>query len=304
MFKLLNGLLQEVPFALYIRDDQVSAIQVVSSSKQAGVESLAQADLPKGVVVEGEIKNKDQLAKTINNMLSAAKPVPIRSKQCIVTLPSGKTFEHSLYISKKVPEQNIVQIINDQLEKTIPLSLGDMRHDRQKLALNSINVYFVSVAEKQYLNEYERMLKADCDLRPVVFEPEAISLIRNIPVDLKKDYGNIVITARNGFIAWYLIWHGNIYDSNTVSFEEFAEDLSRSTEHYKQETKRDIKSLIMLTSDEDKERILNSIEHLDIAVVTPDRLNVAQMCENIDQIILAGAGLRAIYPENNEINLA
>jgi len=128
MFKFFKNLWRKLsqithkPFGLYISDSSLEAVEIKGGAKNPVVKSMGRLDLPAGVVDRGWVINQKVLASQILEMLKKTSPEPIKSKDCIVSIPENEVFEHIFYLSADLEGDALESKLEELIEETIPVS--------------------------------------------------------------------------------------------------------------------------------------------------------------------------------------
>ena len=79
-------------FGLDVSDHSIEAIVLKRSRRQVHVSAYARTVLRTSAVVNGTIKQPDKLAEAIGSLLASAKPRPITTPYCILSIPDAQVF--------------------------------------------------------------------------------------------------------------------------------------------------------------------------------------------------------------------
>jgi len=94
---------KEKIFGLEIQKDRIRAVLLYYTRK--GVVTLVSSNeikLPKGTIIEGEVKDKKVLAQTLKKLLRSARP-SIKTPYCIISLPESLVFARTFSIFLLLP---------------------------------------------------------------------------------------------------------------------------------------------------------------------------------------------------------
>jgi type IV pilus assembly protein PilM len=174
------------PIGLDISDNSLKLIQL----KKAGGFKLAKKQnskavincynalkMPDGLIINGEIKDENEVVKQINKLISTTKGDKLNTKEVMTVLPAKQTFIKLIQIPV-VPQEEIADKINAEIVKHIPLVLDDVYLDWQLINTkkNLMNI-LVGTAPKKIVNQYTEVL-TKASLQPRVLEIEAASICR------------------------------------------------------------------------------------------------------------------------------
>ncbi|MBU0667737.1 pilus assembly protein PilM [Patescibacteria group bacterium] len=293
MFSFLHNLFKKKPFGLYICDEYVQATLLNGNMKQPKIIASGQKALPAGIVQNGTIMKREELADIIKQLLAETKPQPIKVKRCILALPASQTFEHVFFLEKNLGSPQIQKFLNEELEETLPLSRGEIKYKIKIMPLTKTQIVFVCAMDINSANTYLETLKKNCNLDPEIIEPRHLGMARAVQADFTQDEGIIIVDQSETKINWVLFWKGKIFDSNAVSIEDLPEDIVASIIYFEEKSRRKVTE-ILVAADQEKADII--IKSLQSAVKVP--------ITAVPEVAIAtGAGLRALDRNGNQINL-
>lgn len=142
--------------------------------------------IPPELIVNGEIKNQDEVVRQINKLLSTAKDGNITNKSVVAVLPQTQTFIKLLQIPD-TSEEEMLQTISEEIVKHIPLVLDEVYIDWQIINRRgkSIDV-LVGAAPKKTVEQYVKTLE-QASLQPIALEIEAASICRSLIPEIEKN---------------------------------------------------------------------------------------------------------------------
>lgn len=223
MFEFLKKLLPGKPFALYITDEFIQALQLGGSSKSPKILAGGEKEFNAGVVKDGEILQEKPLADGIKKFLAELKPHPITSKKCFVAFPEAQSYEYVFHLPVEVKGKDFDVRLEKLIGETIPLPLHEVKYDYHVSVSGEMQIVFVVAIKRLIIAQYYEVIKNYCGLIPVFLEPESLSLLRNIPLNFDKVKNFFLINIRGGAIIWFSFLGKDVVDSNTISLNEFKE---------------------------------------------------------------------------------
>lgn len=312
-----NKLIPSRTFGLYLNDKYIQAIQLEGSAKAPIIKAVGQRNLIEGIIKNGEILQEKTLAKEIITLLSTIKPTPIVSKKCIVALPENQTFEHIFYLPADLKGVQFKTNLEKLIEENIPLPFYEVKYDYHTSIYGKVQVVSVVATRRVIIAQYYKTLKGFADLEPIILEPESLSLLRNIPLNLDTDAGTLLIDINDERITWFALWKENIFDSNSVSKQEYqadptilTNDLGKAIISFKEATIRDIKSIVISGSQQESATLSKALQTaMPVVPITfvKDYKIIPKIGENIYPTqfkIAAGLALKGIGVDTKtQINL-
>lgn len=141
------------PIGLDISDLSLKLVQLGKTGNLIKIRALSKVDLEEGLIVDGEIKNKDELVKKIKELISNPKYGKVSSNNVIACLPETKTFIKLIEV-EKTPNK-LSDIIETEIEKYIPLSTDEIYYDWQTIKSSSDKeLVLIGVVPKVIVNQY------------------------------------------------------------------------------------------------------------------------------------------------------
>lgn len=187
-------------FGLDISDKNLKLAQITNTASGFRLLAYNKIDLPEETITNGEIKNKDELIKSIKKIINDTNP-KIEGNYVVACLPEIKTFIKLIKIKKtqdKLTTEQLKDLVKNELSQHIPLPVEEVDFDWQIIRQNQ-NEYeiLIGVAPRQTVLEFSNILK-ESGLIPVALEIEAQPIIRAIfyknfqkQLLLKDDLGDI-----------------------------------------------------------------------------------------------------------------
>ncbi len=293
---------------LYITDNYVQAIQLRGVGGRINIKGVGHKDLQSGIVQNGEIIQDKLLAKNINALLETLK---LKSKQCAFAIPESQSYEHIFYIDSSVKNKEFISRLEKLISEYIPMPFNEIIYDYKITDYGKISAVFVVAANKNILTKYYNLLDKLCGLKPTVFEPESISLMRNIPLNFQKDTGVILIDVQSNDLRWYLIWKNYIFDCGLTernNTSELVKNLNATSIAFNTTTKRQVNQVFVSGNKEEAYRIIEIInEGMKIKAehITNYRINLTGNVKFSDKYkIVSGLALHGLDSHgDNNINL-
>ncbi|OGF91457.1 hypothetical protein A3H04_03250 [Candidatus Giovannonibacteria bacterium RIFCSPLOWO2_12_FULL_43_11c] len=198
---------------LDISDRSLKYVELALKNGHLELEKFGSRIIPDGFIKSGEIVNKNALVEYLKLNLEEFK-----GREIALSLPEEKVFV-GLVTLPFMPEANIHEVLEVQLEEHIPLSATDAVFDFELIPSSTdskdhLDVILVALPKK-LVEDYSDVVKA-VGLRPYVFEMETAALVRSI---LPKDEEGTIMVMDFGRTrtSFAIVSGGMIRFTSTVS---------------------------------------------------------------------------------------
>ncbi|MFA6410367.1 MAG: type IV pilus assembly protein PilM [Candidatus Buchananbacteria bacterium] len=197
-------------FGLDISDRALRLVQLKKQGKKNILVSYNDLEIPEKIIVGGEIKEEEELAKLISQLIKTVRGKKINSKEVITVLPESKTFIKVIQV-KSTGKENLPNLIKEEIKNHIPLSADEIYLDWQILGQpNEMTNLLIGAAPRAIVDSYYSAIEK-AGLIPYVFEIEADAIMRSLTT---KDDSATKMIIDLGAVRTGLI----IYDHKTVQF--------------------------------------------------------------------------------------
>jgi type IV pilus assembly protein PilM len=208
MFHFFGG--EKTPFVLDISDNSIKVATVKIKGKEVFLNWAEKEEIEKGIIEQGEIKNRKMLKEILQNLIKEKWKEKIKSKFVIVSLPEEKIFSKVLKLPK-VEKRDVGNIILFEAEKIIPLPLEKIYLDYELVSplfdnLENLEVLMVATP-RTIVDSYLSLLK-EIDIFPVCFEPESQAICRALIKD-EISTEPVLILDIGGKMTKFIIFSGN-----------------------------------------------------------------------------------------------
>lgn len=302
MFNFLKQLFYGKPFTIYISDSYVQVIKLSGKNSSPQFTASGQTPLKPGIVQNGEVLKPQELAQAIQNLLAKTTPKPIKSKSCQLVFPNNQTFEQIFHIPISISGAPLNKQIEDLVRSTVPIPYHELKVLTHQWTLDKVRVVAVTAARIEVVAQYYEVLKHFAKLQPLTFEPESLSIQRNLYTDFDIDQGKILIDASTTHINWYHFWQSSVFTSGVVkNIEQLSQDLHTSITHFQQKTARSTTEIILIGMPEQIKQLAPQIKeahNLPVTIVEKYRCGNYQF-KNTSGLALKQLGL----PLSSQINL-
>ena len=177
---LLNNNLNA--FGIDLSDRSIKVAQIKKKNNRLQLYAYGRENIPRGLIVDGEIKEKEEVVGLIKKTLSNSKINPIKSKFVIYSIPEPKGFIRVMEI-KRVEEKDIEDAVRYEAQQLFPINMEESYLDWQVLSdegnKKGIMKILVAVVSQQLADSYSSVLK-EAGLKPVAAEIESIAITRSL----------------------------------------------------------------------------------------------------------------------------
>lgn len=165
-------------FGLDISDHSIEAVLLDRSWKNIHVAAYARTLVRAEAVKNGIIKKPDVLATAIRSLLASAKPRPIKTPYCVLSIPDAQVFTSVFKFPAGLRRGEIMQTIPYKAEEVIPFKSSEIYFDFKTITLTegTQEIFYVAVP-KAVVDSYIQLL-ASIGLVPVALDIESVSLAR------------------------------------------------------------------------------------------------------------------------------
>lgn len=225
------------PAGLDISDSSMKLVQLNKDKKgKIGLRCFGRIDLPKEVIVGGEIKDEETVVKKLKELFSNCELSHPNSDHIVASLPEGRTFIKLIKV--KDVTNKLEDIIETEMEKHIPYSSQDVYYDWQVIEKKKDHrLILIAVAPKGLVEQYYSVFgRAGLVVEALEVEPIAICravLEEETPVfeDARgKNYIVIDIGASHSTIIFYsrntILFTTETQLSGNKITEEIADELN------------------------------------------------------------------------------
>lgn len=194
-------------------DGLLQLVEVRAKGKQLELLAFNRLELSEGVVVDGRIKDEEQLKLAVTHLLQNANPRPVESSRLALVLPSKHVFTHIFRFPASFSLKDIRKAIIFEVETVIPFAVEDMIWDcyvlkgsDSKTQGDSQGVFFSGVPRvvaEEYVHFFESI-----GIRPRLFATHADALTNALETDLTTE--NSLVLELDPYASNYLILKGKV----------------------------------------------------------------------------------------------
>ncbi|NQU99766.1 MAG: type IV pilus assembly protein PilM [Parcubacteria group bacterium] len=181
---MLDFINNKKAFGLEISDFSLKAFWLKKKGNNYEIASHNRLRLPKGLVVEGEIKKEDEVALLVQELLGSAKSQKIIAPYVVSSLPENKTFVRIIKVPQ-MSKKDLEEAIKWEAENHIPISIDDAYIDWQILNKDGKDIeLLLSSTPRSLIDSYINVFNK-AKLKVEVLEPCAASKGRALINEIK-----------------------------------------------------------------------------------------------------------------------
>jgi type IV pilus assembly protein PilM len=182
-------------FGLDISDYSIEIVLLVKKDKKPQLVALGRKKLEPGIVKDAKILNKEKLKEALLDLISNPNFGKINTKNLVFAIPEIKSFVHTFEIPANLKEDEILTLVKSKARETFPFTLEELNFDYKIFE----NYVLLVAAPKEIVNDYFELFQL-CQLKPIVFEVESLSLGRalteekvSVILDIGAEVTNIIL---------------------------------------------------------------------------------------------------------------
>lgn len=174
---------QQEYLGLDISDRSIKAVQFKHTIlNRLALAAIAQADLPPGVLVEGELKQPAPFVQALGALLTKPRFGHFTTTYTVASLPETKTFIKMIDVPK-MSEAELPQAIRWEAEHHIPIPIDETYWDWQAIGrpgkANARQPVLLGVAPRATVDSINQVL-LESRLVPAALEIEAVAIARSL----------------------------------------------------------------------------------------------------------------------------
>jgi type IV pilus assembly protein PilM len=224
--------LKREAFGLDISDFSLKFSELKKNKRGLILSSFGEAEIPRGIIEGGEVKDEDSLAKIIRESINKVKGKKLKTKYVIASLPEEKSFLQVIQLPKMTREE-LKKAIKFEAENYIPLPIEEVYLDFQIVQplYNHIDHLDVLIAAlpKKIIDPYLSSIKKS-GLIPTVLEIESQAISRAL-IKNEVSPSPVLIIDLGATRTSFIIFSGyslRFTSSILVSSQIFTESISKS----------------------------------------------------------------------------
>lgn len=196
-------------------DYSAEVVEVSVRGKNKYLEAYNRIAIPADIIVNGEIKKREELKTLLKSMFKTANPHPIEAKTLAITFPSSKIITHVFSFPAGLSEAEIKKAIMYEAETVIPFSINDIYWDCEILEKEESSkphasqyVLFACI-NKQVADQYCALFE-EIEVTPVLFSVPPDALKHSLPPEMLANKTNIIIDIDTLAVNYVVVQNGII----------------------------------------------------------------------------------------------
>jgi len=190
-----NLVLNPESFGIDISDFSLKVIKLKKIKDFFGLSCFGEFPIKPGIVVDGEIKNEEELAKIIKESLEKVNGEKLSTRYAIASLPEEKAFLDVIQMPR-MKEEDLKKATQFEAENYIPLPINEAYFDCQIIGeadgqKDHLDVLIAAMPQKT-IDSYMGCFKK-AGLIPLALEIESQAISRAIVSDKAKDEPILII---------------------------------------------------------------------------------------------------------------
>ncbi len=242
------------PFGLDISDYSIEIVLLEGKIENPELLAMGRTKIATGTLENSKILNKEDLIKSLQNLISNPQFGEIKTKKLIFSLPESKSFIHTFGLPKDLKKAEISEFLESQATQTFPFTLNELYFDFQ---IKNDEVLLIAT-QKEIVNDYLEIFKI-CRLQPIALENESMSLARALIEEKEKVILIVDIGANMTSLALFDEKGLRLSFSMEIAGNKFTEAISEKLKIALKEAE-DIKKKIGLNSKIKGEKVVPILE--------------------------------------------
>ena len=226
----INPLIRLPAVGIDISDQSMKYIQF-RGKDELEISFFGEIEIPAEIIIDGEIKKKEDLAKTLSAWFQKEKK-RLDSPFVVVGLPEEKSFLRLIQLPQTKREE-VAGAIRREIETNIPLPPEKLIYDYEiieplKNHLDHFDVV-ITAFPKDIVESYAEVLKI-AGLQPIAMELESQAIIRSIIAKLREESAKIIVDIGRNRTSVIIFSGGAIIFTTTLSLggHTFEENIAKN----------------------------------------------------------------------------
>lgn len=289
------GILKTKIVGIDFHDYSVVITEISLDGNTRYLEAYNRTIIPSDVIVDGEIKKKEDLKLILKSMLQNADPKPIETKTVAITFPSSKVMTHIFVFPANLTEAEVRKAITYQAETVIPFSINDIYWDcaileKEDSKIKHASQYVLfSCINKQIADKYCDLFE-EIEMIPVLFSVPCDTLRNSLPADMLTGKTSLIIDIDTLAVNYLIIKNGIVkhFFSANEGGHKFIKELAKESQ-LTENVIVDLKEKNKLNTVVSAERIKEFLEkNYNRGQLIAEEYKLKNPNEKIEQVILTG----------------
>jgi|GEM_PF-1137221 len=170
-------------------DYSAQIVEISIRGRNKYLDSYNRVMIPSDVIVDGEIKKKEELKTILKTLFETANPHPIETKTVAITFPSSKVITHVFTFPVGLSEPEVRKAITYEAETIIPFQINDIYWDcailekEDKTKPHASQYVIFACINKQIADQYCELFEG-IDTNPVLFSVMPDSLRYSLTTEM------------------------------------------------------------------------------------------------------------------------
>lgn len=195
-------------FGLDISDESFKFVSLSRARSGFTLSAFGRGELPKGLIVNGEIHNEDEVVRLLKAGLARPQEGRLTSRSVVCSLPEEHSFTRVIQLPKMRADE-LNEAVRWEIEQNIPLKIDDVYYDWQVVETAAAVPHqdiLISAAPRRLVDGYVAVLKK-CGLLVKSMEVESVAVARALVKDLKTD-GPVLLVDLGATRTNFIIFSG------------------------------------------------------------------------------------------------
>lgn len=244
-----------------ISDQAIKYLKFTAHKEKIWTDFWGTISIPEGIIVNGEIKNEEDLVKILKSWFNKEKK-HLRPSLLSVSLPEEKGFLRLIQLPR-VKREDIGKAIRWEIETNIPLPAEELIYDSEVIepledSLNHLDLV-ITAFPKTIVDSYLRVFKK-AGLKPAALELESQAIVRTTLADLRDKQAKIIVDLGRNRTSMIIFSGGAIIFTSTFEVGgRLLEENIAKTLKVDNEKAAALKKEVGLSKKEEDREVFNAI---------------------------------------------
>ena len=266
--------------------------------KKPFVITSAEEPLKEGVIVDGAVKNKEELGKAVKRLIGKSK---VRIRYVILSIPENKVFSKIFAFPKSIKGERLKETMDLSIGFQLPIKPENVYLDWEKIEGEIKNEVLLAAIPKSIINEYVSALEPT-GLKIIAVEFHLLSISRTLP---QNDKPTLVLWEKQERMTVGVVKNNVLRFIYTISYEttpkeKLKTELKRVINFYEGEYEPLSKIIVLNKKTVSLAREVSGLEVEEAKIIEPFA-SAPEMKENAGRwLVSAGAGKRGAMPRRED----